>query len=97
MTWRLVPETIGIVDRKSGTFVRAAPVLRVVAHPPGKHPPEIPIGRDWYAVEIITAYGTRWQGFKNARITSSLRMAVDTTGRERDEVLARWEAVEAPL
>ena len=91
MGWKYVPSTIGIVDRKTGRgFVKDAPVLRVVAHPPGTH--MSPILSDATALEIITPYGSRWYGCVEAQITSRLRMAFKQwPGTERDEVVAQWD------
>lgn len=47
-------------------------VTKVVAHPPGHHPP---IRSDLWAVEIITERGSRWWGSETApRILGDLRM-----------------------
>jgi len=89
--WFVVPKTIGILDRKSGDFVRAAPVLSVRSYPPGVVRPSSPIRRDCTAVEIVTSYGSRWYGFADAQIGSDLEMHVKLLpGQERDEVLMRW-------
>lgn len=93
MVWRAVPNKIGVFDRKTGAYHADAPVQSVTIHPPNKHPAGTPLVRDSYALEIKTPYGTRWQGFRAACIDSRLRAVVDTTGRERDEVLARWKKV----
>lgn len=88
MVWRYVPMKTSTFA--NGQFRTNVPVEQIIIHPPGsKHGgPIIPTA---YAVEIRTAFGKRWQGFKNACIDASLRVAVDTTGREADEVVAKWK------
>lgn len=89
-TWKLVPKTIGSVDHSTGKFYPNAPVTRVEAFPPGKHPPSA-IRKDVTLVMIHTPYGVRQYGFADAFIDSSLRMRVKLSpGQERDEVVARW-------
>src|SRR5690349_18697654 len=93
--WRYVPETIGIVDRKTGKgFISDAPVLRVVAHSPGTH--KSAINASMTALEIVTPYGSRWYGCEEAQITSRLRMAFRRDDL-RDEVLLKWEDASADV
>lgn len=93
MVWRTLPKKIGVSDCKTGRFYPEAPVQSVKIHSPNKHPDRSPIRRDMYALQIETPHGTRWQGFQDACIDSRLRVVVDTTGRERDEVVAKWKKV----
>lgn len=88
--WKRLPTTIGSVDHSTGKFYPNAPVTRVEAFPPGKHPPSA-IRKDVTLVLIHTPYGVRQYGFADAHIDSSLRMRVKLLpGQERDEVVARW-------
>lgn len=87
--WKVVPETIGIF--RNGVFNPNAPVLRVVAHPPGQHPKGAPVVSNLTALEIITESGSRWYGVQRAVISSRLRMMVELhSGAERDEVVRKW-------
>jgi hypothetical protein len=64
------------------------PVIEYIVHPPGNHPANCPIGKDYYALELITSCRSSWQGFERAPyINSELRMIIDIYGREKDEVL----------
>lgn len=84
---RWTPERILVLHGKGGITV---PVLRTIIHSPYHHPPECPVGEEWYAVEFVTAYGKRWYGFTSATIDSYLRCRV--TINTRDEVLRNnWE------
>lgn len=49
-------------------------VRRVVIHPPFKHPDPCPIRTDLYAVEVVTAEGSRWVGGDSAYIGGDLRV-----------------------
>lgn len=93
--WRLIPSKINQWTR-SGGFHRDAPVTQVRIYPPGRHPSGSPLRKDWYAVEILTPFGPSWQGFVDAKINSQLRVAVDITGREADEVIAKWKKARMP-
>jgi hypothetical protein len=64
------------------------PVTAYVVHAPGVRSSSCPIRSDCWALEMRTVNGPSWQGFDNApRINSELRMVIDITGRERDQVL----------
>jgi hypothetical protein len=93
--WRLVPEKISQWTRAGG-FFRDLPVVNVKIYPPGRHPEGTPLRADLYAVEIHTPKGVSWQGFRDAKINSQLRVAVDITGREADEVIAKWKKARMP-
>lgn len=90
MTWKYIPKTIGVFDRKTGKFHADAPVKTVKLHPPGTHAGS-GIRDDMFLAEIITPYGTRKYGFEKGCIDSRLRMAVFRSGEWRDEVLAKWK------
>ena len=83
MTPRYAPTTVLVVGK--GTL----PVLQTIAHPPGVHPANCPIGDDWTALELKTASGSRWYGCARARINSELRMVIIGTP-PRDEVRMKW-------
>jgi hypothetical protein len=84
---RYVPSTI----LRNGFVL---PVLRTIAHPPGKHPKGCPILSYLVAVEVVTEKGSRWFGFEKAWIDSNLRMAVSGFNA-RDEVRRRWELADS--
>lgn len=50
-----------------------ATVERVVIHGPGQHPAGCPIVSTMFAVEAITANGSRWAGGTTASIHGDLR------------------------
>lgn len=50
-------------------------IERIIAHPPRLHPHAGPVRGDWWAVEIVTAVGSRWFGSETQPyIGSDLRM-----------------------
>lgn len=86
---KYIPEVIPCMVGKG--LVRS-PVLSIITHPAGNHPPKCPIREDWIAVEVICKDGVRWYGTKKAYIDSSLRMVIEVA--TRDEVLSKWEDAE---
>lgn len=86
--WRYVPRTI--FSHKAGG---ERPVVRVIAHPPGKRPPRIPIVPDVTALELVTDTGhSRFFGVEDARINAELRM-VARGGfiNPRNELARAWK------
>ena len=91
MVWRYVPTKTSTVA--NGVFHKDVPVKNVVIHAPGSQPT---VREGWIPIEIRTSFGSRWQGFKNACVDSMGRVAVDTRGREADEVVAKWKEAKNP-
>lgn len=71
------------------TLQGVRPVIRVIAHAPGNHPPGCPLVTSCTAVEVITDAGRRWYGVESARIDSYLRMRVSGFN-PRFEEMAAW-------
>jgi hypothetical protein len=71
------------------------PVLRAIAHPPGKHPPHCRLVSTCVALELETAYGSRWWGFEEAHINSELRMVVSGFPAH-DALRSRWAKCSTP-
>lgn len=94
MTWKYIPEHVGVVDRNTKAFHAKAKVKGVRLHPPVKERvhPGTAIRGDWYLAEVFTDKGRRTYGFVDGCIDSTLRMAVKLgPGQERDEVIAKWK------
>lgn len=88
--WKIVPDTTLLV--RKGRVYKDAPVLQYIAWGKNSHPASCPLRSDCVALELITAFGSRWHGFEDARIGPDLRMHVCLLeNQERDEVIAKWE------
>lgn len=85
--WRYVPKTVMTLHHGE------RPVVRAVAHPPGAHPPGIPIVAGATALQLITDTGaSQWFGVEDARINSELRMVARGGFINPRNVLARrWK------
>jgi len=97
LTPRYAPSAVVIPDwslkSKLGSF-RDVPVVQYIFHPENSH--KGPIRKDWPALELVTAKGSRWYGCVNAHINAELRMIVVGTPK-RDEVRMAWEVVPEEL
>lgn len=86
---RYVPNTTAIV--RNGRMHANVPIARMIAHPPGSHTGHPLIRADWWALELQTQFGSRWEGFPSApRIDATLRMVVDVAERAN---LQQWERI----
>lgn len=92
MTPRYTPKTI--LTAKAGFGYSNYPVISVIAHPVGAHPAKCPLIEDCVALELISHYGSRWYGVKEAYINSELRMIV-IGFNARFEEMQKWEKVPA--
>ena len=92
-TPRYIPDRVMIV---SPGFMGAVRVHSARAHPPNAHPAECPIRADVTALELVTAYGSRWYGCERAWINSELRMCVSGFD-ERFEEMRAWPNATNPV
>lgn len=91
-------DILALYDRKpryapTHTVVRGlvnVPVSSYHTYLPGQHPKGCPLTDDCVALELRTAYGSRWWGVEKAWINSELRMVVSGFPA-RDELRSRWE------
>lgn len=90
MTPRYAPTEVLVVSGGGG---RTAPVIQSIVHPPGDHPKGCPLVKTITALELKTAFGSRWYGVERAYINSELRMVVVGTPK-RDEVRMKWPVCE---
>lgn len=67
---RYAPRTVLVIGHGE------VPVTSYVAHPPGAHPVGCPLVATCTALEMRTAYGSRWWGVEKAWINAELRMVV---------------------
>jgi len=87
---KYAPDFVSLYSPTHGAL-HGCPVVNYSAHAPGTHPGS-PLRDTCTALACLTQYGTRWYGFADAYIDSSLRMVcVLSEGQERDEVVMGWE------
>jgi len=84
--WRYTPKTVM-------TLKGVRRVVRVISHPPGKHPPEVPIIPNLTALQLITDTGvSHWVGVEDAKINAELRMVVRGGFiNPRNELARNWK------
>ena len=91
LTPRYAPDRVMM---SQGRHFAEVPVMRYIVHPAGQHPPKCPIIPTMPALELVTAYGSRWYGVESGYINSELRMVITGTN-PRDEVRMKWAQVPA--